>query len=299
MSPSHGSVRATCTALALLLACACSDTSPPAQDASTADGAAAPASSCTEDSPCSEQCPCEPGAACDPSTGCAKGLQCLPGLAAYYGKDPALNVCSSALCNVDPAGIGCGEEGDFCGRLCTLNPLCETDADCPSGVCGEDNGVFFGRPWESRCWNELCETDPQTGGCGSPHDPCGQCFCVPQCEGKVCGGDMSDGCGGPCPGVCGAGEAGCTADIHCPAGYACLPDADAAAVMHCRPRATCLLTPLLPPDCGDANAPCGPCPECPDACVGRECGIEPECGKDCGQCPGGGYCTADGACLNG
>jgi len=108
--------------------------------------------------------------------------------------------------------------------------------------------------------------------------------CVPQCDGKFCGGD--DGCGGDC-GTCDAGFA-CGVDLRCRPDP-CVPD--------------CTNTDATPRACGDDGClgSCGTCTGdalCVDAT--GSCETFPACDHDApvcdGGCDDGEFCGSDCAC---
>ena len=101
--------------------------------------------------------------------------------------------------------------------------------------------------------------------------------CVPNCNTKACGDDLSDGCGTMCPGVCGGGQVGCTTDAQCQAGLVCRGHVAGSAVATVCVAETCLISPQLL-GCGYSGAPCGP-----------SCTKSPICSSD-DQCPSGYVC---------
>jgi len=121
--------------------------------------------------------------------------------------------------------------------------------------------------------------------------------CVPNCAGKTCGADLADGCGGLCPAVCDAGQAGCaknedctSADLQCAARS---PDPNAHAL--CVPK-TCTATCTAACPCSTA-ATCTSANECAvgSACQQGACTCTPSCsGKACGAADGCGGVCADG-----
>src|SRR5690606_13239514 len=85
-----------------------------------------------------------------------------------------------------------------CARQCPCDTggECDSDADCSSGVCGENNGGHFGLVASARvCWAGGCDEDPYTVGCGGLESPCGTCVSLPNgcasdadcASGNVCG----------------------------------------------------------------------------------------------------------------
>lgn len=250
---------------------------------------------CGAEDGCGHTCECGPGTSgCTDDSGCVAGLICING------------TCGPTGCESDPIGTGCGFAGAPCGS-CTPNPRCNSDADCPPGlVCPEDDGDNFDLPGERVCEPQICTTDPQSGGCGAPTDPCGKCpSCLQACASVRCGdGNTSDGCGGECTGMCQEGDpTGCQADSDCQAGDVCL-QADlgctAGECVHvCRPADPCTHADIPQDDCGFPSATCGS--TCPSDifptgfCLDRTCGPDSS-GGSCGSCGAGQYCTAGGHC---
>ena len=98
-------------------------------------------------------------------------------------------------------------------------------------------------------------------------DASGETACIPDCEGKQCGGN---GCGGTC-GSCGD-FGGCKQDGTCSCDFE-------------KCAGTC---------CGD-GAVCFDSTCCPPQCDGKECGDD-GCGGTCGQCDGLEECGEGGHC---
>ncbi|HKO53019.1 MAG TPA: choice-of-anchor A family protein [Polyangiaceae bacterium] len=117
--------------------------------------------------------------------------------------------------------------------------------------------------------------------------------CVPNCSGKVCGGDLSDGCGQQCAGVCGGGQVGCVSDTQCQAGLVCGGHVAGTAVATVCVSPTCLLSPQLL-GCGHSGAPCGPsCTRNPICESNDQCPTGYECGAGNGHrygAPGANVC---------
>ena len=111
--------------------------------------------------------------------------------------DPWVEQC---VCQFDPYCCnnqwdqGCAAEADQCGscngECCEGNPTpgCE-DEEIEACVCKSIPECC------EKEWHEKCAAYVEITGCG-------QCGCVPNCNGKECG---ADGCGGSC-GSCGPGE---------------------------------------------------------------------------------------------
>lgn len=125
-------------------------------------------------------------------------------------------------------------------------------------------------------------------------------FCVPQCDGKLCGQD--DGCGDACTvGFCTLGqrceEGVCVCDgTSCPEGCCLAGDCYlGSADTHCgEAGATCV-------DCLQIDQSCGAeqtCIACTPQCAGKDCGAPNGCGGICsaGACPSGQTC-AGGQCV--
>lgn len=136
--------------------------------------------------------------------------------------------------------------------------------------------------------------------------------CVPNCAGKTCGADMSDGCSGVCPAVCGAGQPGCSTDADCTsADLQCAtrsPDPNAHAL--CIPK-TCTATCTGACPCSGAAAcasasECGvglTCDQgacaCAPSCSGKACGAADGCGGVCANGCGPGDSCQPGGCMPG
>ena len=167
---------------------------------------------------------------CDPAQGnaeCAGDLVCpQEPNPDWFNGAPGEHRCIHPQCDELANELGCGYEGAPCGPNCCDRRACTSDADCTGGqVCGQRNGRFFGCRSERVCEDPICTTDPQTGGSGAEGAPCGDtCRCIPQCEGKVCGGDLNDGCDGTCSAVCQNGEV-CQAHSECQPGSLCVKGA--------------------------------------------------------------------------
>lgn len=242
---------------------------------------------------CNELCPCDEGGSCTTSTDCLEGLTCGP-----YG------TCWDPRCGIDPRALGCGFPDAPCGETCSTKSPCQSDADCPAGeICGENNGDQFASEFPRVCMPAGCLTAPHETGCGSTTSPCGLCTCVQQCEGKVCGGDLSDNCNSRCTGVCGPDDVGCQQDSDCESGFICVVGGGPrkghpAGTNVCMPAGIgCESGSVAPPLCGSVDAPCGECVSCTPQCADRECGPDPRCGASCGSCAGGEVCNGAGQCV--
>lgn len=252
------------------------------------------------------------GGTCDPvcsggQVGCTQDADCQLGLfcRGHEEGNPVATVCVAQTCLLSPEILGCGYEGAPCGPSCTTHPICTTNDQCPTGYeCGVGNGHRYGVPNSRVCEQHGCTTDPQALGCGTIADECGLCECTPHCENKQCGDtDLSDGCGGVCPGTCGAGapyEPGCKSDFDCqPGAYCAIGQGPRVGL----PLGTnvCLLKGCNLPasaDCGTVTSPCGLCQSPTDSCAGRECGTDPVSGESCGgDCADGQLCSSTGRCV--
>lgn len=233
---------------------------------------------------------------CNPLTGCLytpDHVKCDDG-----------NECTNDLCQPVCDEQGNCEEGTGCanvpaeeGQLCDDEDLC-TEADmCVAGVClGEKVEPDDGNP----CTEDLC--DPLTGiyhdivlegtSCGDmeqgPNWVClGEvCECVPDCMGKVCGGD---GCGGSC------GQCEYPTEICADSGAACIgpPCTDSA---QCLPGTFCNQS-VMPGQClpgCDVDAQClAVCPKSGHhACLGDN-----TCLCVVGEFPGSDYLPGENGCL--
>ncbi len=240
---------------------------------------------CEEGGNCTELCPCSGGGICDPAQGnaeCAGDLVCpQEPNPDWFNGAPGEHRCIHPQCDELANELGCGYEGAPCGPNCCDRRACTSDADCTGGqVCGQGNGRFFGCRSERVCEDPICTTDPQTGGCGAEGAPCGDtCRCIPQCEGKVCGGDLNDGCDGTCPAVCQNGEV-CQAHSECQPGSLCVQGGGDSVGLP--GQNVC-----LPATNAGAALP---------SCSARECGTDPRTGANCGACSGGHACNA-GLCV--
>jgi len=227
-------------------------------------------------------CPggCQASQACTADADCASGLTCAIGQAPRFGGERGKNVCMRPDCFPDPSLLGCGVPGAVCGQNCENAVRCDLAApSCGSNEACVD-GLSIGSPPRSTpiCAPPICNTAPAQN-CGTPSSTCGDCRCAPNCAGKQCGGDLSDGCGGQCPNVCADGQQ-CTSTAQCMASSVCgrgigprfgLPSGTDA----CWPGA------------------------CADGKVGPECpgNAAPQCsGEFCGEC-GAGLFRSGGSCL--
>src|SRR6266540_3874955 len=240
------------------------------------------------------------GTACSDGNGCTQTDTCQAG--ACVGANPvtctALDQCHVAG-TCDPASGVCSSPVKPNGSLCDLGGTtgvcreatcstpapgvsCANDAECgPGFMCGINNGASFGKNAQGNyCWSVACllQADVQ---CGRTTSPCGLCvntpafianvpLCTANCTGKVCGGDVSDGCGGTCP-VCAQGQqcrsSECQADLVCGLGNGArfgLPaDANVCWPPFCNVPKNARVA------CGTTGDPCGLCPACTAKCDGR------------------------------
>lgn len=168
---------------------------------------------------CQPQCDgkfCGPDGCGGTCGSCEEGLECKGDGLCY---EPAcVPDCSNKYCGPDGCGGTCGECAwpEVCIDWgCGLGPCGTVDAD---GAC--DGGVLL---WCENLTDLKTDDCTQYPGYTCAYDPfqnkfscVEQAACVPQCQGKVCGGD---GCGGSC-GACATGWS-CTQG-------ACTPEAGAA-----------------------------------------------------------------------
>jgi RHS repeat-associated protein len=252
---------------------------------------------------------CRAGSACTSDANCFQST-CTDGVC---GCTPS---CTGKACGADDGcGATCSCVGEICiddencvdGTRCdsgTCKPIgCVTSADCPQGqVCGSYNGAAFDVDASNVCWSDICETSEREANCGPSPAACGECICSPNCDGKVCGGNTSDGCGAQCVGLCADREAGCANDADCQYGSVCIIGGGprvglAPGTNVCLPRECADHDPSRVP-CGLSTDTCGLCPACSPDCVGR-CGGAPDgCGGECtAGCPGDESCSAAGVCM--
>jgi hypothetical protein len=212
-----------------------------------------------------------PGTSCLSNADCSTGLECGTNNGMRFGRPATDDVCWPPSCAHSPEIVGCGAAGAPCGRLCSDHPPCTSNSDCPSGqVCGVGNGPRFGEAAANVCWPASCASGGASSHCGPVSAPCGTCQCLPNCSGKSCGDDSSDGCGGECRGLCSNRQSGCTSNLQCAAGLYCdigggpkigLP----ANTNVCLPTA-CAAANILSPLCGSTASQCGTCPTCTRQC---------------------------------
>ncbi|MBP8970659.1 formylglycine-generating enzyme family protein, partial [Myxococcota bacterium] len=124
------------------------------------------------------------------------------------------------------------------------------------------------------------------GSCSSPKtcNSEGQCECVKNCSGRVCGPDP----------VCGQSCGSCSSPKTCNSEGQC------ECVKNCSGR-VCGPDPVCGESCGSCSSPktCnseGQC-ECVKDCTGRVCGPDPVCEESCGTCNSDAACDAVGKCI--
>ncbi|HEU5074315.1 MAG TPA: GLUG motif-containing protein, partial [Polyangiaceae bacterium] len=249
-----------------------------------------------EGAPCGACAPTDIG--CSRDADCEDGQVCGEDNGGYFRLENDSRVCWDPLCESSARVSNCGVDDELCG-LCSI-PGCSSDADCPDGqVCGIGAGLFFDYTAVNVCWDAVCET-AQENNCGAG-GLCGMCTCTPNCSGKSCGDDASDGCGGVCQGFCNNRDGGCNANYECATGSVCVPEAGDRIGLPpgtnvCLPE-ECIDNDLSAMDCGETSATCGECPDCASACEGRACGPDPAgCAVDCGTCESG--ACMDGQCVD-
>ncbi len=233
------------------------------------------------------------------------------GCGACGGADP---VCGDGKCD---GGESCKVCPGDCGACPGLGDCCtpHENAGCNNPtvqkcVCADD-AFCCATQWDDQCVANVVAFD------------CGQCgVCVPDCNGKTCGGD---GCGGSC-GTCPAGQS--CKDSQCVDAGGCQPKCDGlicgddgcgGSCGSCQPGYKChsgkCKQDVCQPDCtgktcGDdgCGGSCGQCPDaffcqnghckktCTPTCGGKQCGAD-GCGGSCGSCPVNTFCNADGHCA--
>jgi hypothetical protein len=224
----------------------------------------------------------DPGAVCAPPDTCHATGPLVPcdGWVCPASRYGALDGCDCGCgcwdpdCDLPTQLLRNCANGEICRRPGECRPDSEQRDPCPGWLCP---ATFYaaadGCDCRCGCWDPDCERPDQAVlncGAGGVCEPPGLCDCLPDCLGRVCGGD---GCGGTC-GACVAGE-GCTADGRCVAD--CVPD--------CTGRV------CGSDGCGGSCGGCGPgdrcrggvCTPCVPDCTGRNCGLD-GCGGVCGSC---------------
>jgi len=238
---------------------------------------------------------CNHGLLCKVSADCVAGDECPTNNSACFGLTRGKSVCWPAACGDASTGgtaYDCGSPNSLCGKSCSCGGCDHTDLStvCPSGeVCKENAGQTVDSKAADVCLDPICPSnDPAF--CGTATSLCGpHCVPTPDCSKATCA-NPSDGVGGLCPGVCGAGEPGCLNDIVCGPGLACFPDANGTSA--CHPVGCAYKI------CGQGGPECaGLCQACTPHCDGRQCGPDPHCGTDCGSCGDGTFCDVAGKCV--
>ncbi|HEY5960854.1 MAG TPA: SpvB/TcaC N-terminal domain-containing protein, partial [Polyangiaceae bacterium] len=261
-------------------------------------GTVDPGCSACAGSNCSDSCPCNAGqGTCSANSHCKAGFTCGSANGASFGQPATANVCWPESCDSDP----------FQGQCRRFPRSCVANADCAAGeVCGANNSTQFDSQYAHVCWPAACETAPVVTGCGTLQSLCGKCPCVPTCPTSASSCDhegsyVSDGCGGICSGFCGNGGLGCRQDSDCQLGSVCEIGkghlfGGTASQSVCWPQ-SCRTTPAETRDCGTPTSACGSvCEVCQAECGTRQCGADPKCGKSCGVCGSGQFCTVSGQC---
>ncbi len=232
-------------------------------------GACAPSGTVNPSNPCQS---CQPGVAKSGWSLVEDGVECGAGKVCYGG------MCCDAQANC--VGKECGDDG--CGGACGD---CPEGGTCEDGVCNvpcdecvEGEIRCAGEAAWHRCeqqegcwlWTEDAKACPGGEQCvcltATESEVCtpiagNECACVPDCEGKNCGGDGCGGSCGKCEGVnvvCEEGSCQCAGSL---CGEVCC-----ASYQVCTDDLTC----------------------CQTQCGGKECG-EDGCGGVCGTCPGGSW----------
>ncbi len=244
---------------------------------------------CDPGHPCSDLCPCASCSPCDSGDDCDEGEVCDAEAAAACGN--AGKACWSAICRDDPVEAGCGAENSICGPVCPIDVCASALGECPAGLVAHRELSRFS-DCDLLCIPADCLNPAfQAANCGGQGKICKECLCTPDCSTATCA-NPDDNCGGQCGGVCANGESGCSADVHCGEGLACIRGT-------CRP-VECTVPDLLAALCEAPSSPCGDaCPVCTPECGGRECGSDPACGQICGAgCDAGEFCDFNGQCLS-
>ena len=253
--------------------------------------------SCSDGNPCTDdfcfpmagctyqynEDPCEDGNACTTGDACLEG-SCLPGQLVDCDDGDA---CSVDACDPQTGCVSTPVEcvpGDACTVVLDCDPntgclfmelSCDDGNPCTEDSCHPATGcVHEGLDDQSPCWEQ--------GICVN-----GQCVCIPDCDGKECGGD---GCGGAC-GVCAEGDA-CHTGVCVDPVWSCAGHCD-DTTGQCWCDEACF---EFEDCCEDV---CDWCPDlegCAQACVpdceGKECGDD-GCGGSCGECVPGQVCEQD------
>jgi hypothetical protein len=288
---------------------------------------------------------------CPGDCGACGGTGCCEAHATTACDDATVAACvcnqDAFCCQVEWDGVCVDEVVSLgCGTCGGSGPVCG-DGQCESGesckVCPGDCGAC---PGSGSCCEvhqnpgcndptvQKCVCDADIFCCDTQWDDqcvanvsalnCGQCgACVPNCDGKSCGGD---GCGGSC-GTCPAGQlckenqcqdaGGCQPKCD---GLVCGPDGCGGTCGECQPGFKChsgqCKQEVCQPDCagktcGDdgCGGSCGQCADgffcqqghckktCTPSCAGKQCGDD-GCGGSCGNCPINTFCDGNGHCAS-
>jgi hypothetical protein len=213
--------------------------------------------------------------------------------------------CDGKDCGSDNCGGSCGTcvEGEFCNAS-ACQTECLDDCDEENELkCAVEGGDFF-----EKC-EKVCDDCGKGGGiCLKKGDPVyceeneeckqGECVCVPDCDGKICGSDGCEGSCGECEGdfiKCNADGTLCGCDCEGePTGTMCDLATETEYASNC--LGTCA---------GATDLQKGPCPTCQDDCTEQELNPMDICASDMATYPnfcelkcqiGGPDCTALNNC---
>ena len=237
---------------------------------------------------------CPLGSECDVLTGkCSSCKPNCPPCSTKPRPDGCGGLCPAKSC---PPGKRCNEETNEC-EPCVKKPC------PPCSKIATDDGCGGTCPASRGCDGRVC--GPSKDGCVSSCGTCSSGFvcengqCVP-CRKRPCPPctttPVDDGCGGLCPVMkgcdgrtCGPSLDGCISSCgSCPPGFACKDGKCVGCTK--RPCPPCALTPISD-GCG------GTCPVA-KGCGSRKCGPSSDgCVSDCGSCPTGFLCSANGECV--
>ena len=251
---------------------------------------------------CTDACPLG-GTQCDASglLHCEKpaGQECASWVLTACPDDQEC-VGGSCVCVPDCDGKACGADGceGSCGE-CGASAICDAGACvCVDEAPCESVGVTCSGPDRLICANldaDAClEAALQPCPAGSACSD-GECECVPQCAGKVCGPDT---CGGFC-GACGPGKV-CNAAGECLCPATCDPTTPPTcageAVQACQPDPATGCLELVTTACTPPQTCVGGICLCEPQCLGKECGPD-GCGQLCGTCVAPKVCDPTGTCT--
>ncbi len=235
---------------------------------------------------------CGAGETCNPATG-ACAAECLPacegkscgddGCGGSCGSCDAGLTCKDGLCKEPPlAALGepCNSAGDCASKMCVAGPDgkvcskgCTGDAGCPGGfVCEEVtvNGV----PMMACLPTGECVPDCVGKVCGGNgcEGSCGECDPGFSCTAGACKPEAGATCGGPedcASGICITFQSGtfcskpCSTDEGCPAGWVCGPWIDTDTPTVCAPKGTIVAHDL----CREVSECIESCPPGSPACA--------------------------------